>query len=286
MRSSSGRVKAVIILCALAASATARAEGAIAWHDGFQAAQAAAVASGRPILAVFRSAGCGPCAEFESETLTDPAVAELAQRFESVHVDALVEREVATHYLVSEFPSVKFLDADGTMVYDAQGLLTPEAFLEVMRRALEGHAALLRARQSAAEAGDQPLAEVALAIARDFALARQHPEAVAWAGRALDAGDGDAADMRAEALLLRGTSLVEIGEPYEAIDALMAYLHMARGGDDAWRARVALGYAWVQTGENESGARLLQAVVDAEDAPMSARAEARRLLRWAGAGVS
>jgi len=286
MRPSAGLVKSALILCALGAGGTAWAEGAIAWRDGFAAAQSAAAASGRPIMAVFRSAGCGPCAEFETETLADPAVLELAQRFESVHINAMIEREVANRYLVSAFPSVKFLSADGALVYDTQGLLLAEAFVEVMQRALDGHAALLRARRAAAEADDPPSAQAALAIARDFAFARQHAEAAAWAAQALDAADQDAADLQAEALLIRGTSLVEIGEPYDAIDALMAHLQIAPSGDGAWRARVALGYAWVQTGENQAGAQLLQAVVDAGDAPGEVREEAERLLGWAGVAVN
>ncbi len=283
MRPSNRPLKAAIILCALATGAAGWAERALTWHESFEAAQAAAAASGRPIMVVFRGEGCGPCEEFENETLTDPVVTDLASRFQSVHVDAFVKREIATRYLVSSFPSVKFLAADGTVVHDAEGLLSPERFVQVMQRALDAHAALLRAREAVAETDDRPSAHVALAVARDFALARQHADAVAWAARALEAADQGAADLQAEALLVRGTSLVEIGEPYDAIEALMAYLQIAPWGDGVWRARVALGYAWVQTGENQAGAQLLQAVVDAGDAPISARAEAERLLYWAGA---
>ncbi len=283
MRPLTWPVTTLLSLYALTAVASGWAAEGLAWHDSFQAAQAASAESGRPIMVVFRSAGCDPCAEFESVTLAAPSVVELARRFEVVPVNALLEPEIANRYLVSAFPTVKFLDADGTVVYDSQGLLGAAAFVEVMQRALAGHAALLRARQAAAEAADPPSPKLAVAIARDFALARQYADAADWARRALEEISEDGADVRAEALFIRGRSLVEMGEPYDAIDALTAYLQTAPVGDDVWRARVALGYAWVQSGANEAGAQLLRAVVEAEDAPMPARAEAGRLLQWAGA---
>lgn len=238
--------------------------------------------SGKPLLVNFKSAGCGPCEEFERITLNDAVVITYAARFEAVRVNALKEPMLATRYLVSTFPCVKFLDADGTVVYDTRGLVPPKEFVAVMERALQGHAALRRARQAIAEAGEQPSPEAALAIARDLAFAWQFASAAVWAERALTVEDES---KRAEALFIRGTSLVEIGEPVPAIQALMQYLRMTSRGENAWRARVALGYAWVQTGENEKGAELLRAVVEAEDAPISAREKARSLLRWAGSGA-
>lgn len=252
----------------------------VVWHEGFAAATAAAEASGRPVLAFFHSVGCGPCAQMEHETLVEPTVAEvIAKSFEAVNINALAEPELATRYLVSFYPTVKFIDADGAAVYDSRGFVAAEDFVGLMNEALAGHRALTRAREAAAQPDTS--AEQALPIARDFLLAKQYTEAAEWA-RVAAANEAQAA----EAQFVLGVALVEAGEPSQGEVPLLAALTAADGADWAWQARLKLGYAWLQTGKDDGGIDLLKAVCAADEAPLKIREEAAHLLRWWGVEIS
>lgn len=276
------RSLAVAALITLAVGADA--EG-IAWHGSLPEALVAARASGKPVLALFVGEGCGPCTEMETITLADPEVVEAARSFEAAIVNSLTDRALATHFLVSTIPTVKFLHSDGTVVFDSTGFIAPERFLGTLTRGRTAHAALVRARQAAAEADEDLPAEAALAIARDFAFAWQHAEAAQWAERALDAAPADAVALRPEALLIRGRALIQVGEPRLAAGALAEHLRIAPDGPDVWAARLALGNAWLQAGETETGVTLLKAVYEAPEAGEDMRAEAKHLLFWAGVDV-
>lgn len=277
-------MRSLVVVWLLVATVTAYAQD-MAWHANLADAAAAARASGKPILAVFAGAGCGPCEELQTVTFAAPEVVEAAQAFEAVVIDGFTERAVATHFLVSTYPTVKFLDADGTVVYDCTGFIPPDEFLKVLKRGLAAHQALVRARAAAAEAGETPSADAALAIARDFAFSWQYAKAAQWAQRALDAAPEQAVGTRAEALLIRGRALIEVGEPRLAVQALNEHLRLAPEGPQVWTARLALGNAWLQAGETETGVAVLLAVYRAPEAGDDLRAEARRLLFWAGVDV-
>jgi len=252
------------------------AAAGVAWHADFDAATAAAQESGRPILAFFHSTGCGPCAQMEQETLTDPRVTSVvAANFEAVNIDALAQIDLATRYLVAFYPTVKFVDADGASVYDSRGFVPVDQFIAVMEDALAAHQALTRAREAAAR--PDVTAEGALAIARDFLQAAQYEDAAGWARTAL-AGGADAA----EAQFVLGVALVDFEEPAGAEGPLLAALTAANGAGWAWEARLKLGYAWLQIGKEDGGIDLLKAVQEADEAAPKVRDEAARLLRWWG----
>ncbi|MFP4249384.1 MAG: thioredoxin family protein [Armatimonadota bacterium] len=259
---------------------SAWAAGSVQWHEDFAAAKHAAANTGRPIVAVFHSSGCGPCERMEDETLADPEVAGvIAERFEPVRVSAIHRHDLATAYLVSFYPTVKFLDAGGVVVHDTQGFVEASEFVGVMKRALDAHAALLRAR-SAADAEEGPEdAEGALAIARDFHAARQHEHAARWAREAVELADKTDV-IQGEAQYILGAALTDAGEPGQAQQPLVNALKVADGTRWQWDARLKLGYVWLQRGKDDSAIGLLQTVYASEEASGELRAEARHLLRW------
>lgn len=259
------------LLCGVATGDT------IAWHEGLAAAQQAASGSGRPVMVDFFGPGCGPCEELETITLAAPAVVARATRFECVRINAAREPEAATRYLVSYYPTVAFLDADGTLVHEREGFVAPTQFLDVMQTALTAHEALVSARLMVAEVGEKAAPPQAIDIARDFAAARQHAQAARWAGLALE---GDAEDRtRASALLTRGQALLEAGEAERAVEPLLSYLTEYPHAQEMWRARLRLGAAWLQSGEDGRGIELLRVVAAAGEVSDRLRGEARRLLR-------
>ncbi len=279
-------LRMIVAICAVTLIASsAWAEENARWHEDFAAAKQAAASSDRPILAAFHSVGCGPCARMEDETLGDPRVtAVIAERFEAVRVNAIQQPDLATEYLVSFYPTVKFLDARGEAVHDTQGFVEASKFLSVMDHALDAHAALQRAR-SAADAAEGPgNAESALAIARDFHAARQYQQAARWARAAVELAEQESA-RRAEAQYILGAALTDAGEPGQAQQPLADALKVADGAGWQWDARLKLGYVWLQRGEGDSGIGMLQTVHASEEASAEVKAEAARLLRWWGVAV-
>lgn len=253
------------------------------WHHSFTAAQEFARQSGRPLLINFGGPGCGPCERMTSETLGDDAVAAVIyEHFEAAHVNSALQPELATRYLVSQFPTIKFMYADGTVVHDHRGFAVAERFLKVMEKALVAHEALLRARSMAEEAGEDTSAEVAAQISRDFLTAQQHEDSAAWARRALDRTPDDAVDLRAKLFFVLGVALAEGGDPGAAVEPLQTALALDADAPWGWQARLNLGYAWLQTDERDKGGELLREVAAAEDADAEIRDEARLLLRWVG----
>lgn len=274
-------MRALIVGALIALGGGAYAD-TIAWHASLSAAMATSRVSGKPVLALFVGEGCGPCIEMQTITMTDPQVVAAVAGFETAVINTLTERVLATHFLVATVPTVKFLHSDGTVVFDNVGFASPEQFLGLLARGQEAHAVLLRARKAAAEVGEEVTPEAALTIARDFAFAWQHAEATEWADRALQAASQDAVALQAEALLIRGRALIAMGEPRLAAAALTEHLRLAADGPDAWAVRLDLGKAWLQSGETENGVALLRAVYEAPEAGDEVRAEAKRLLFWAG----
>lgn len=252
----------------------------VAWHESLEDACRAAAAGNRPVMVVFSGAGCGPCEQLAEITLTDEAVVRRLAEFDSVHVDAFRHSELATRYLVSFYPTVTFLHADGSVIYDIVGFVTPVEFLGHLQQALDAHTALRRARTAANQAAEEIAPEAALSIARDFAAARQHLQAAEWAARAADADSAPAAVV-SEALMIRGDALLEIGEPARAARAFTRHLTLGVA-TDPWPGRLKLGVAWLESGQNTAGIELLTVVARSKDAPEAARDEARELLRWAG----
>jgi thioredoxin-related protein len=274
-------IATAVLACAVAAP-NAGAE-ALQWHNDLPAALEAARESGRPVLAEFHSAGCGPCVRMEQETLADPEVAALiAERFEPVRISALKQPDLATRYLVSFYPTVKFIGPQGRTVHDVQGFVHASDFLVVMEEAFAAHAALKRAR--AAAAGEVTEAAEMLAVARDFERARQHQQAADWAGRAAAAAENGSSTF-AEAQYIVGLARVEAGRPADAKQPLLSALQHAEGAPWQWNARVKLGYVWLQLGEEDSGIGLLQSAHASEQAPADVKDEAAELLRWWGVEV-
>lgn len=235
------------------------------------------------MLVNFSGPSCGPCEKLKRETLADEAVLEmLGEQFEAAQVDASLEPEIATRYLVNQFPVVKVLEAGGEVVYDHRGFVEAADFLGVMERALEAHATVLRARALAEEAGDAASPEQSMQIAQDFFSVGWYETSAGWARRALEAMPADDAQSRATASFVLGVSLAESGEPRAAVEPLEEALSLAPEAPWVWQARLNLGYAFLQVDDREQGGALLRQVAASEEADTEFRREARLLLRWVG----
>ncbi len=275
-------ISTVAILLLVAGSCAAQQPDG-PWHRSLAEAQEVAAESGRTLLINFGGPGCGPCDRLREETLSDEAVATMIDEyFEAAPVNAAVQTELATRYLVNSFPTIIFMDADGTEVHRHRGFASAEGFLEVLAAGLQAHESLRHARALAVQAGDDIAPDIETEIAESFLAALQYGDAARWARRALENAPEDTTAPRAKASFVLGAALVEGDDPTAAIEHLQTALELDPDASWGWQARLKLGYALLQTDRRDDGAVLLREVAGTEEAAGELRDEATRLLRWAG----
>lgn len=128
----------------------------IKWHETYEAALAAATASGKPVLADFYTDWCGFCARMDDEVLPNRMITETLMRFEVVKVNGEARADLVDRYEVGGYPTFLFVDAEGRELYRAPGYAPVAPFGVTLRRALAvAQAAPERARLEAKwEAGE------------------------------------------------------------------------------------------------------------------------------------
>ena len=134
-------------LCAVVALAIAvscgkekregRAETAIQWADSFDAALAAAGDKNLPVMIDFYTDWCGWCKKLDADTYVDTQVIAAAKGFVSVKINADLDRETASRYKITGFPTILFVDAAGGEIHRVIGYRPPQDFLREMNQALE-----------------------------------------------------------------------------------------------------------------------------------------------------
>src|SRR5688500_1510426 len=70
----------------------------VKWRDDFDAAQAEARSSGKPMLAYFTAEWCPPCHELKSTTWADAGVEQALAAYVPVRIDVDVNTDVAMRY--------------------------------------------------------------------------------------------------------------------------------------------------------------------------------------------
>ena len=114
------------------------------WRRNFDDAKVDALAKGKLILLYFESSSDQQCIEMDSETLNQPAVVKMLQRFECVKFDLEQIRlssnlirndryqQLAVRYRVSYFPTTVFIDISGDVFLRVEGRVRVPEMLEKM----------------------------------------------------------------------------------------------------------------------------------------------------------
>ncbi len=122
-----------------AVCAVAKADG-IKWAPSFEAAMQSARSTHRLVMVDFYTDWCVWCKRLDADTYTDPTVVRLSTRFVPVKVNA--EKEgvaVARKYNVQGYPTIMFLEGDGSVAAKIGGYLPPQQFAAKLTEIDEAH---------------------------------------------------------------------------------------------------------------------------------------------------
>jgi len=131
----------VLASCGSASSSPSGGETADAGEQeafsalSFAEAQTLARETDRLVFVDFYTTWCGPCKRLDSTTWRDAAVTEwLAENTVALKIDAEKETELAGRYRLQGYPTLLFLDPDGSEVKRLMGYHDADAFLAEARR--------------------------------------------------------------------------------------------------------------------------------------------------------
>ena len=127
-------------LVAIAASAAlvpapAKASSSVSW-DTFERASNISLTHGIPTMVDFYTDWCSWCKELDKNTYTDARVINRSEQFARAKVDGDARTDLTAKYNVKSYPTVLFLNPDGTEKHRVVGYKGPDEFLKDMNIAL------------------------------------------------------------------------------------------------------------------------------------------------------
>ena len=124
----------------------------------FDAALKKAKSEDKVVMVDFFTTWCGPCKKLDQTTWKDTSVqAWLEERTIALKIDAEKERELAGKYRVRAFPTMLFIDPDGSVVGTITGYHDAKKFIEVANMRIEGVSELDEARKTYEDADPDDL---------------------------------------------------------------------------------------------------------------------------------
>jgi thioredoxin-related protein len=128
----------VILVCVLAATATAVRAGDVPWRHNIGRAVREAKRRGRPIFVQVGSPGCVWCRKLENSTLQNPEVCRLlTERFIPVKVDGSEDKETVQELGIRSYPTLLMASPDGTLLEKREGYVGTREFIRRLNRTLD-----------------------------------------------------------------------------------------------------------------------------------------------------
>lgn len=110
--------------------------GEIPWLDEHDAGLTQAKKEGKPAVLVLHAEWCGYCKKLFNETLPDPRIATLRDRFTWIRVDSDKQADIRQRYAQTGFPLIVLFRADGTVAGKLDGYQEPAALNAALRELL------------------------------------------------------------------------------------------------------------------------------------------------------
>lgn len=109
----------------------------IAWVYTYDKGMAKAKNLKMPVMIDFYTKWCGWCQKLDGDTYTDKGVLALSAKFVCIKINAEMSRALATQYGINGYPTIVFLNPEGSELYRIRGYLEPKSFAEQMKKVLQ-----------------------------------------------------------------------------------------------------------------------------------------------------
>jgi FKBP-type peptidyl-prolyl cis-trans isomerase 2 len=116
--------------------ASALTDAAIEWVENYKRAQTIAHMEGKPIVLVLHAEWCSWCKRLFAETLADPIITAMRDRFVWVRIDSDKQKDYMTMFGQEGFPMMVLLDKQGQVTQKLQGFQQVYPLWENLQRAL------------------------------------------------------------------------------------------------------------------------------------------------------
>lgn len=126
-----------IVLDLEAVSVSKASQGAdVVWNDDYDAGLARAKQEGKPVFLILHADWCSWCKKTFTETIPDPRIQALKERFIWVRVNSDKKRKYKKQYAQEGFPMVVLLNSDGAVLKKIDGYRDARALREEIRAVL------------------------------------------------------------------------------------------------------------------------------------------------------
>jgi FKBP-type peptidyl-prolyl cis-trans isomerase 2 len=126
----------VLDLEAVSVTPAATQSGAVEWIDDYDAGLARAKEEGKPVFLILHADWCGWCKKTFSETIPDPRITALKDRFIWVRVNSDKEQKYKKQFGQEGFPMMVLLNHEGSVLKKIEGYRDARALSEEIRAVL------------------------------------------------------------------------------------------------------------------------------------------------------
>jgi thioredoxin-related protein len=207
----------------------------IVWLRDIDAALSRAKSQGKIVMVDVFADWCGWCTKLDEETYSDKVVIDLARDFVNLKIDGddkAASGAFTRKYHVDGYPTILFLDSDGSVVNRIGGYVDAAEFTRQIRRTSENRDKL-KAYSAESAKGDHRNAQAFISLLLESGRA---DEAIPLFDR-LSGGSVFSSDVRTELSLDLASSLIDSNEYAKALSYISMVERMSPSGSSLHRAR-------------------------------------------------